>query len=184
MSNQSKPLCPECQSADPVVKLSQVYIAGITDQKSRSEEDVRLLERIFGKAPAPAALRKDLLPFSPPSGGSKLTRPSNPDIVMVALSAIMVVFLYNIYVSQTGLFPVVLALAAAIVIGFVFMRPRLWLRYQAEQENLRITQDSVKEYVERWMQVYYCADDDCVFDPKREGSVPLDQVNFFLSTDK
>ena len=69
------PVCPICQSSQAVVKVSQVYVSGITEPGNRSDQDKARLEAVFGrKVATPAEIRQTAHLFGPPAGRTQIAR--------------------------------------------------------------------------------------------------------------
>jgi hypothetical protein len=154
-----------CGQTEPVEKVSKLYLTGIglRDETNTSR---------INPTPAARALSRRL---APPSGGRPaLTRPVNPDLAILAFSAILPIFLYGIWTSQREIMlPAVLILV--IFYGlFFWQRKHLLARYQKDLDSRHAAVERVKQAVGRWMKLYYCAADAVVFEPGKGEPVSLD----------
>jgi hypothetical protein len=188
------PVCPECGQTDLVEKASTLYLAGTEMKYRRSKKnpgEVQPPEPSGENAPiqlspgfrdlSAAELQALARRLAPPATKKEApVRPINPDWAVAAVSMIVPLFLYQIITTQVGMLPVVL-LALAAFYGFYFwQRKNILARFDARQEKERSKVEQVKQSIQRWMSLYYCGRDDCVFDPSRKVSAPADQLNGIL----
>ena len=179
----SQPACPLCNQDDRVAKVSAIYI--------KAAEISHASRKTAGAAPdrfatAPLAALEDFSPSElealskllkpPASRAEAFSRPLQPDQVVVVFSLIVPFFLYKVFVSQPDSLPLALAALAAFY-GFYFWQRRAILQRFAQRQRTSATNDArVRRAVERWMNLYYCASDDIVFDPSSGACAPPDQV--------
>jgi hypothetical protein len=161
------PECPVCHSSANVAKVSQVYLAGITDPKSRTEADQAVIEMVFGeKDLTQRDLREGLRPFMPPSGKTKVTRPMHPDLIVGGFGLVALVMLYNIFVNQPQ--DGWVAMLAFLAFGGVYLAARKGVLARFEKAQLAAQEE--KAVVEglggRWLEQYLCTEDGTVFDGK------------------
>lgn len=182
-----KPFCPHCGSAVHVYKVSQVYITGITEPGSRTAGDHALLADVFGEVDLPSEgkswesrVRTAIRPFAPPSGRTGQLRPLHPDWVVGGFSLAAVIFLINIYISQRFWFGWAMVICAVTGVGYGLARRGLLRQFQAAQQAAWVQKEKDEQVIGRWMQLYYCAEDGCVFYPKAEKALPLEQMEQLL----
>jgi hypothetical protein len=171
--------CPTCGQTEPVEKVSTLYLTGIgLKDKAESAQagQTKLIQA--SKKPGSYALSKKL---APPAGGrAALTRPVQPDLAMLAFSAILPIFLYGIWTSQRALLLPVLGLLAIFYGLFFWLRKRLLARYQQEVASRLAADERVKKGIDLWMRLYYCAEDEVVFEPGEGEPVSVDLLPGFL----
>ncbi len=178
------PACPLCQSAEPVLKVSQVYVAGITEPANRSAQDQERLEAVFGKELKNATdIRQAVRLFGPPAGRSVLVRPLHPDWYVAVLGIFALVFLINTFPAERLLFWIILALSLVCGLAYAFTRPLALKKFNAILATAAAEKQAVDQAVGRWMQLYYCCEDGCVFDPQRGGSAPVAEMQRYLAQD-
>jgi hypothetical protein len=175
------PDCPVCHSPEPVVKVSQVYISGITNPADRSEQDRARLEAVFGKGNFSAAETRQITHlFGPPSGRKQGTRPIHPDMYMFVLAAVTVVFLLNTYSKQQTFFGIILFISVIFGVVYFFTRNKAVARFSKRLEEGEAEKLAVDRAVGEWMKVYYCCNDGCLFDPSREDTASLEELHRYL----
>ena len=120
------------------------------------------------------ALSKRLTP--PASRTEAFSRPIHPDQVVLVFSLIAPVFLYGVWQSQPASLWLMLVILAAFY-GFYFWRRKgIVERFETRQRTQKSSDARVRQAVERWMRLYYCARDESVFDPRDGESAPVDQM--------
>lgn len=115
--------------------------------------------------------------LSPPSSGKRSTfRPIHPDWAVAALSMLAPVFIINIIASQSNtILPALIVLAGFY--GFYFWkRAGLIANYHALLQSQKSEEQRVRGAIERWLMLYYCFNDDCVFMPADQTGTPADQI--------
>ena len=180
-------LCPRCGQSDRVEKASTIYVLGIekkwgsrnasTSQAgTRSPSRSALLEempddelRVLSRRLAPPATKKE-------AG----FQPIHPDLVVLAFSLIAPVFLYGILTSQPSSLLLVLPLLAGFYAFYFLKRRGLIAKFQAQQDARQTAQARVERGLKRWMNLYYCARDDGVFEPGAAALTPADQIAGYL----
>jgi|GEM_PF-1008393 len=181
MTAASRPVCPACGSEQNVVKASKVYVAGITRADQRSPEDRQLLTAVYGKEPLSAEeVHQVSQQFGPPSGRSQIARPVHPDLAAGVFSLAALGFLINTFWTARAVFWIILALWLASLAAYAAARRAIVGRYRAQERLAVEDRQAVEVSVSRWMQVYYCGDDGCVFIPEHGDSVPLRQLQQYL----
>ncbi len=174
--------CPACGQQATVEKASTLYLLGIDPQAAAKAAQAAAKD---SPAPQPAvleqlsageqrALARRLAPPSSPQ--QALTRPVHPDLVVVAFSLVLPVFLYGILTSQ----PEALAVVAPVLLlfyGLYFWRRKSILqRFNAGLQQRKAEDERVRRAIQRWMRLYYCLDDDAVFLPGDTQVTPADQM--------
>ncbi len=175
-----KIVCPVCGKADQVEKVSTLYLAGIgiRAQPRSAPPQNGANDSLPGK-PYTAnsgrfALSQKLAP--PASGNRAPIRPIHPDIIVIAFSAILPIFLLGIFNSQAGMLLPVTGLLAGFYALYFWQRKKLIARFLNDQSVRRSTDERIKRGVDRWMKLYYCARDDGVFEPGSGQLTPVDQM--------
>ena len=77
------------------------------------------------------------------------------------------------------LLPVIVLLAGFYALYF-WQRRKLIARFKNEQAKQKTVEDRVKRMIAQWMKLYFCAQDDGVFEPGDGKLVPLDQMMGYL----
>lgn len=175
--------CPVCGQIEPVEKVSTLYLTGIglkDKAKSAQAGQTKLIQA--RPKPGEYALSKQL---APPAGGrAAFTRPVQPDLAMLAFSAILPIFLFGIWTSQRSLLLPVLGMLIIFYGLFFWQRKRLLARYQKDVAARLAADERVKKGIDLWMKLYYCAEDEVVFEPGKDEPVSIDQLSGFLLQQK
>jgi hypothetical protein len=176
-----QPACPKCHSSVPVLKVSTVYVSGITDPANRSEQDRDRLEAVFGKQVTSAAdIRQTSHLFGPPSGRSQVTRPIHPDMYVFVFAAVTVVILINTFQNQRPFFWAILGIGLVFGVVYLFTRAKAVEKFRKRQEDAAAEKSAVDRAVGEWMKLYYCCDDGCVFDPARGDTALLEDMQRYI----
>lgn len=119
--------------------------------------------------------------LTPPSTGKGVPfRPIHPDLVVLVFSLITPLFLYRIATTQGVMLPWILLLLTGFI-GFYFVkRKSLITKFEAQRLAQKSAEERIQKGIKRWMQLYYCARDDIVFNPLEAISVPVDLINGYL----
>jgi hypothetical protein len=182
------PVCPLCHQTDKSFKVSRLYIEGsawlsqhATDQCDHLIEVIR--EYLPDPSTKPAQDQfvnrlKNLL--APPSGEKQVIRQIHPDGMVAFFLIASVVIIYKAISSQPGSVPLILILIAAGFTAYFVFRRTLVSRYnmrklQGQQEIARI-----EKAISRWMRTYFCARDQCVYDPTNGQNASLEQLKDFF----
>lgn len=180
-------ICPVCSQSDQVEKVSTIYISGIGLNRSVSQgsspDDGRTSQassQVLAQY-TPAELRALSRRLKPPSMGKRSPFPAlHPDLIVLTFSLILPIFLYGILTSQ----PEALLPMAVLLVGlyglYLWKRKALVIKFEIQRNASRAAQKRVEQSVGRWMKLYYCARDDCVFQPGTGSSVPADQMPGYL----
>jgi len=151
-----------------------IYLAGIERNRSKTQNT---FQSAIGWDIQPASLQALSRRLAPPASNRQASvRPVHPDLVVLAFSLAVPIFLYGILTSQAILF------LPALVILVIFYGFYLWQRKKviARFDNRRAAQqeevDQIRRGIERWMRLYYCARDDGVFESEKGPLIPADQM--------
>lgn len=119
--------------------------------------------------------------LTPPSSGKGVPfRPIHPDLVVLVFSLITPLFLYRIATTQGVMLPWILLLLTGFI-GFYFVkRKSLIAKFEAQRLAQKSAEERIQKGIKRWMQLYYCARDDIVFNPLEAKSIPADMMNMYL----
>jgi len=162
-----KIICPACGKSDQVEKVSAIYILGLErNRRSTSANN----QAVPASASSPDPGEKPGLDYralsrrlAPPSAGKRLpTRPLHPDMVVIAYSLILPVFLYGILTSQRPLLLPLLGLLAVSYGLYAWKRKTMIVKYESLVATRQAADERIKSGIERWMKLYYCARDDGV----------------------
>jgi hypothetical protein len=174
--------CPQCEQADHVEKVSTIYLVGIGLKNQPAKDDIGATPIKFKLADlSEAELRSLARRLKPPASTKRLpSRPLHPDLIIITFSLVFPIFIYGILVSQSPtLLPVLIFLAAVYGLYF-WQRKAIIARFENRQAEQRTADERVRLAIERWMKLYYCANDDGVFTPSSEELVPADQMMSYL----
>jgi hypothetical protein len=178
--------CPQCEQADLVEKVSTIYLVGIGLKQQPANDDVGASPIQFKLANlSEAELRTLARRLKPPAATKRLpSRPLHPDLIVITFSLVFPIFIYGIWTSQPPtLLPVLIFLAAVYGLYF-WKRKAIVTRFENRQATERAADGRVRQGIERWMKLYYCARDDGVFIPGSRELTPSDQVMSALLQDK
>jgi len=53
-------------------------------------------------------------------------------------------------------------------------------KFEAQRLAQKSAEERIQKGIKRWMQLYYCARDDIVFNPLEAKSIPADMMNGYL----
>ena len=174
------PTCPVCGSAARVYKLSQIYVAGITEIADRSPADEVLLVEVFGCAGSPIELGQLVRSFAPPAALPRGLPPLHPDLFMLIAAAGALVGVVVINNIRPGLFWPSLAAGGLLAAAYLFSRRSIVRRFLLTRQVLEGSRQATGEITGRWLQTYYCSSDRCVFDPHRADHATLEKLPEFL----
>ncbi len=119
--------------------------------------------------------------LTPPSSGKGVPfRPIHPDLVVLVFSLITPLFLYRIATTQGGMLPWILLLLAGFIGFYYVKRKPLIAKFEAQRLAQKSAEERIQKGIKRWMQLYYCARDDIVFNPLEAKSIPADMMNGYL----
>jgi uncharacterized membrane protein len=99
---------------------------------------------------------------------------------MLATFFISIFMLYQIFTQQREVFVPALLIILGVGATYLLTRKRIIARFIQKQKNEARETVQIKEAIERWMNLYYCAVDFVVFDKKHRISIPLQQMNNYL----
>lgn len=164
------PVCPGCGKTEAVEKASTLYLRGL----ERSEP---------GKPGPSQAERRLSQRLGPPSGRKEsLTRPLHPDLQVLVYSLVAPVFLYGIWSSEPRMLLPVLGILAVGYAAYFGWRSRLVEKYQQREQQKTAEIERVQRRIARWMELYYCAQDEGVFKPGEDELVSLEELPRYLES--
>ena len=179
-------VCPVCGKSDQVDKVSAIYIRGLEQNRQGTGAN----NQAGPASPSnPDSDEKPALDYralsrrlAPPSAGKRLpTRPLHPDMVVIAYSLILPVFLYGILTSQRPLLLPLLGLLAVSYGLYAWKRKTMIVKYESLVATRQAADERIKSGIERWMKLYYCARDDGVFIPPTGQLIPPEQMLDYLT---
>ncbi len=187
------PICPQCGQNTAVEKVSRLYVVGseVKWRRKGRRGDPSEADRLPGEALAPAfaglsggqlqALGQRLAP----PGGSKGAplRLIPPDWIVAALTLIAPLFVYQVAARQPEMLWLALAALAGFYAFYAWQRKAILARFAARQQAEQAERRRAEQAVRRWMGLYYCLDDDCVFDPAGGPAAPADQLAGMIYSD-
>lgn len=187
ITNQT-PNCPCCSLSNKSYKLSRVYLEAAARVNRRNITSQHCLDAFLSDLlPASSPAEKQAFTerlvamFAPPAGKIRMARSIHPDWMIVFLSAIGLVMAYQVSSHQPELFPVVGTLLGFVLLVYILARPPVLRRFVYQQNLESEEKTRVERAVMRWMGLYICACEPCIFEPATQRSVPLDQLRRLLS---
>lgn len=173
--------CPACGQSDQVEKVSTLYLVGIgLDRQPKDLPELPQASTWVSALPEDE-LRLLARRIKPPSSGKQgFTRPLHPDMVVVVFSLVLPVFVYGILTSQRSVALPVLLVVAGAYAAYLWKRKAIIDRFQRNQEKRLSADARARRGVERWMRLYYCNNDDGVFEPQSRELIPADQMPGYL----
>jgi hypothetical protein len=180
--------CPACGESQNVAKVSTLYVAGIEathPSRGRAAESSSLpLEARLPEwaqelsAQELGALSKR---FTPPSSKKKETfRPIHPDMAVIAFSLLAPLFIYRIWTTQPEQLPLILIVLAGFYGFYLWQRRGLVERYQKLVETRKQDEIRIHKAVGSWMKLYYCSQDDVIFDPDRGDYADPERLHGYI----
>jgi hypothetical protein len=100
--------------------------------------------------------------------------------VVLVFSLVAPIFLYGTFTSQPGALPLELLVLAAFYGFYFWKRKTMIAKFSAQQLAQQAREARIRGGIERWMNLYYCARDDGVFEPGSDSLVPADQMAGYL----
>ena len=177
--------CPVCGESDKTLKVSQIYLESISKDdliQGLGKKNLRMIFSNEENEPYKGKITPGLIKaFTPPSGKSVMIRQVNPDQVMVLLVLISFFFLYNIYLQQPKALGLSGGLFAVLIGGYVVFRKAIKARYQRMLDEEKFANEKVKNSINYWMELYFCARDNIVYHPGRNISFNLSEMKEYLS---
>ncbi len=189
MSRNKAITCPQCRQSDHVIKVSRLYILGLSNQYLQGKNK-RLWTEHEEQQPDPddpvlqlsrqeiSSLSKH---FSPPSGGSRRGEYLHPDWIVIAASLVALFFLYQVVLTNS--LPDILIFVAIGILAYgayFYFRKKLVARHRAKLEAQAEEVRLVEKAIGRWMKLYYCTHDQTVFDVTSRQVIPLDEFKYYL----
>jgi len=182
-------VCPQCNTSKDVYIVSEIYLSGLESIKSSNPPKDNAFDLVFGHPSQKLGQRfvdqttkRSLVrKFAPPSSSRKrISRSISPDFIMLATFFISIFMLYQIFTQQREVFVPALLIILGVGATYLLTRKRIIARFIQKQKNEARETVQIKEAIERWMNLYYCAVDFVVFDKKHRISIPLQQMNNYL----
>ena len=182
-------VCPQCNTNKEVYKVSEIYLSGLESIKSSTSLKDNAFDNIFGHPSQKLGRRfvdqttkRTLVSkFAPPSSKKqRISRSVHPDLIMFATLLLSLFMLYQIYNQQRGAFLPALLVILGVSVIYLLTHKKINTRYMEKQNNASKETGQIEKAIERWMKLYYCAADFCVFDNKHRVSVPLQEMNIYL----
>jgi hypothetical protein len=182
-------VCPQCNTSKDVYIVSEIYLSGLESIKSNTPPKDNAFDLVFGHPSQKLGRRfvdqttkRTLVSkFAPPSSSRKrISRSISPDFIMLATFFISIFMLYQIFTQQREVFVPALLIILGVSAAYLLTRKRIVARFIEKQKNEARETVQIKEAIERWMNLYYCAADFIVFDKKHRISIPLQQMNNYL----
>ena len=182
-------VCPQCNTSKDVYIVSEIYLSGLESIKSSNPPKDNAFDLVFGHPSQKLGQRfvdqttkRSLVSkFAPPSSSRKrISRSISPDFIMLATFFISIFMLYQIFTQQREVFVPALLIILGVGATYLLTRKRIIARFIQKQKNEARETVQIKEAIERWMNLYYCAVDFVVFDKKHRISIPLQQMNNYL----
>lgn len=177
--------CPQCGQSDQVEKVSTVYMEGIGSGRlgrlalSGNLSTTDLPGRVTAIPTQELALLSRKL--APPSSGKReVTRLIHPDLVVLVFSAILPVFLAGIASTQGALFIPVLLFILGFYVIYFWRRKALIARFESQKKDRQSAVRRAERAIGRWMNTYYCARDEVVFEAGKPFTMPVDEMNEML----
>lgn len=182
-------VCPQCNTNKEVYKVSEIYLSGLESIKSSNPLKDNAFDLVFGHPSQKLGQRfvdqttkRTLVSkFAPPSSKKqRISRTVPPDFIMFATLLLSLFMLYQIYNQQRDAFLPVLFVILGLGVIYLLTRKKINAKYMEKQKNAFKETGQIEKAIERWMKLYYCAKDFCVFDKKHHVSVPLQEMNIYL----
>lgn len=182
-------VCPQCNKSEEVYKVSVIYLTGLESIKSSTPLKDNTFDHIFGHPSQQfgrrfidqAAKRNLVSKFAPPSSKKqRISRSIHPDFVMFATLLLGLFMLYQIFNQQRGAFLPALLIILGVTAFYLLSRNKINARFIEKQKNKSREAGQIKEAIERWMKLYYCASDFAIFDKEHLVCVPLQDMNYYL----
>jgi len=175
-----KVICPICGQIDQVEKVSTIYLMGIGLERltpaGENQTEKIAFNPEFEQLPA-ASLKALSRRLAPPSTPAQIPiRPIHPDMVVLAFSLVVSIFLYGILTSQSDMLLPVLAILAVFYLFYFWRRKTILAKFEKQQVSRKSTAERINQGVERWIKLYYCLRDDGVFEEGMQEVVPADQM--------
>lgn len=182
-------VCPQCNTSKEVYKVSEIYLSGLESIKSSNPSKDNAFDLVFGHPSqklgrrfVDQTIKRTLVSkFAPPSSSKqRISRSLSPDFIMFATFLLSIFMLYQIFTQQREVFVPALLIILAVGAAYLLTRKRIVARFIEKQKNEARETVQIKEAIERWMNLYYCAADFIVFDKKHRISIPLQEMNNYL----
>lgn len=182
-----KPDCPSCGQNNHSYKVSLLFIAASArlnhhEEKDRAELDNTLSDLLSQDSSEGREhlLRFFVESFSPPRTSRQSSRSIHPDWMVFFGCAIGLFFAYQMALQNSGSLPIMISLVAIGLLLYLLSRRPVLKRYQYRLQNEKGEAHRVDQAMARWMQLYFCTTDQCVYDPEQGLSVSIEQIGDLL----
>jgi hypothetical protein len=101
-------------------------------------------------------------------------------MMVFAFSLAAPIFIYGIMTSQPGSLWIVLPMLVGFYTFYFWKRKPMVAKFQAQQATQKSADARVQRGIRRWMNLYYCARDDGIFEPGSDAITPADQIAGYL----
>jgi len=177
--------CPVCGESDQVEKVSTVYLLGIGLKRQITADKTRSapapINPVYLEMPADE-LRQLSRKLAPPSSKkAEFTRPIHPDVFVLTFSLILPFFLFGIYTSQRGVLLPMLAVLGVFAAWYLWKRKVMIARYERQQTERKAAEERTKHGIENWMKLYYCLQDDSIFEKGSQDLTPASEIGRLLN---
>ena len=182
-------VCPQCNNSKQVYKVSEIYLSGLESIKSSKPLKDNTFDLVFGQPSQKlgrsfvdqTTKRTLVTKFAPPSSSKqRISRNVHPDFIMFATLLLSLFMLYQIFTQQRSFFLPALLLILGLGAAYLLTRKNISAKFMNKQKKEAKETNQIKEAIERWIKLYYCAADFAVFDQKHRISVPLQEMNSYL----
>jgi hypothetical protein len=170
--------CPQCGHTRNVEKVSTIYLVGIGLKNQAPGNEAPVAPVKYNLVGLDEVERRNLARrLKPPASRRRLqSRPLHPDLIVITFSLIIPFFLYGIYTSQLNTLLPVLGLLAVVYGLYLWKRKAIIARFEGRQAAQRAADERVRQGIQRWMKLYYCADEDIVFTPGSTETLPAERI--------
>ncbi len=168
--------CPACGQSDQVEKVSTLYLIGIGLNRQPGVAGAAPIQPNLADLPEGEYRRLARL-LKPPASTRRLPlRALHPDLMITTFSLVILFFLFNIYISQPGNLLPILVLLGIGYAGYFWKRRSILARFEASQAAEHSAEQRVRQGIDRWMKLFYCARDGGVFEPGDETLLPAEEL--------
>jgi len=181
-------ICPQCNKDDMIQKVKAVYSGGVSSgQYSGTSVGIGISTK--DGTPTVVSGNTNIAGTSQTLLSRRLSPPPQPSImgnlrppIIAVLVLVMVVDCAIVF--QTGMLYGSMnngtSMITLLFVSFSLAGLLISLLYKGEKPIFEATQTRWKILINKWDNLYYCARDDCVFDPASGKSVPADNISALL----
>ncbi len=175
--------CPQCGKDDMIQKVSAIYSAGIA---SGSYSGPSAGVAIGSGKPALVGGYATVHGTNQTALSSKLSPPSKPTRrlppeALIAILLIVIACPVITYREEALRFPVQSSIIG--VTGILLLALIIPVGYRQEKRLFQQTEEKIRQWeqaITQWDQLYYCARNDCVFDPATGKAVSPERLSELL----